>query len=63
MGYRVLSITPEFRSSYDEREGLEGPFFYDNRLVLYYDPKVGKYLNPATDMYLSYDEYMDLTTW
>jgi len=63
MGYRVLNITQEFREKFEARAGLEGPFFYDNRLVLYYDPKAGQYLNPTTDMYLTYDEYMDLTTW
>lgn len=62
MGYRVLNVSPEFRASYSERDGMEGPFFYGNGLVLYYDPREGKYLNPCTDMYLSYDEYMDLTT-
>jgi hypothetical protein len=29
--------------------------------VLYYDPREGKYLNPNTDMYLSYDEYQSIT--
>jgi hypothetical protein len=61
MGYRVLNISQEFRNSYEPRCGLEGPFFYDNRLVLYYDPREGKYLNPNTDMYLSYDEYQSVT--
>ena len=61
MGYKVLNISQEFREQWEERAGLEGPFFYDNRLVLYYDPVEGKYLNPQTDMYLSYDEYNALT--
>ena len=63
MGYKVLNITQEFRAQWEARAGLEGPFFYEGGLVLYYDPREGKYLNPTTDMYLSYDEYMDLTTW
>jgi len=57
MGYRVLNITPEFREQYQERVGLEGPFFYDGQRVLYYDVREGAYLNPTTDMYLTYDEY------
>lgn len=61
MGYRILNITQEFRNAYTERDGLEGPFFYDGNLVLYYCPREGKYLNPNTDMYLSYDEYAALT--
>ena len=57
MGYRVLNITPEFREQYQERVGLGGPFFYDGQRVLYYDVREGAYLNPTTDMYLTYDEY------
>lgn len=57
MGYRVLNITPEFREQYQERDGLEGPFFYDGQRVLYYDVREGAYLNPTTDTYLTYDEY------
>ncbi len=57
MSYRVLNISPEFRESYTERDGLEGPFFYDGNRVLYYDVSEGKYLNPNTDHYLTYDEY------
>jgi hypothetical protein len=61
VGYRVLNISPEFRASYEERDGLEGPFFYGGERVLYYDPRAGAYLNPRTDMYLTYDEYVQLT--
>lgn len=61
MGYRILNIDPEFRAAYTEREGLEGPFFYGGNIVLYYDPRAGQYLNPQTDLYLSYDEYVQLT--
>lgn len=59
MGYRVLNITPEFRAQYVQRDGLEGPFFYDGHRVLYYDVREGAYLNPTTDMYLTYDEYQE----
>lgn len=58
MGYRTLNITEEFRSQYQERPGLEGPFFYDGNQVLYYDPRAGQYLNPRTDTYITYDEYV-----
>ncbi len=61
MGYRILNIDPEFRAKYTERQGLEGPFFYDGNLVLYYDPREGAYLNPNTDTYLTYDEYVEIS--
>ena len=61
MGYRILNIDPEFRAKYTERQGLEGPFFYDGNLVLYYDPREGAYLNPSTDTYLTYDEYVEIS--
>jgi hypothetical protein len=61
MGYKVLNISPEFRASYGERRGLEGPFFYGPEAVLYYDPKEGKYLNPRSDLYLTFDEYQAMT--
>lgn len=57
MGYRVINVTPEFRAQYEPREALEGPFFYDGNRVLYYCTAEGRYLNPQTDMFLSYDEY------
>jgi len=58
MGYRILNIDPEFRGQFEPREGLEGPFFYDGNRVLYYDAVEGKYLDPQTDRYLTYDEYV-----
>lgn len=61
MGYRVINVTPEFRAQYTERAGLEGPFFYDGNRVLYYCNTEGKYLNPMTDHYLTYDEYCQFT--
>lgn len=57
MSYRIINVSPEFRAQWDARDNLEGPFFYDGNRVLYYDVREGKYLNPCTDMYLSYDEY------
>ena len=59
MGYRIINVTPEFREKFEPRAGLEGPFFYDGNRVLYYDAREGKYLNPQTDHYLSYDEYLE----
>ena len=59
MGYRVINVSQEFRAQYEPRESLEGPFFYDGNRVLYYCTQEGKYLNPMTDMFLSFDEYME----
>jgi hypothetical protein len=61
MGYRILNITPQFREQFEPRRGLEGPFFYDGDRVLYYCNKEGKYINPQTDMFLSYDEHAVFT--
>ena len=57
MGYRIINVSQEFRAQFEPRDGLEGPFFYDGNQVLYYCPKEGKYLNPQTDMFLTYAEY------
>ena len=62
MGYKILNISPEFKSKFVERAGLEGPFFYDGNDVLYYDPKEGRYLCPRTDQYLTYEEYVSRTS-
>ena len=61
MGYRVINVDPEFREQFTERNGLEGPFFYDGNRVLYYDTRAGLYLNPQTDHYLTYQEYQSFT--
>ena len=65
MGYKILNINPEFRSKFEERAGLEGPFFYDGNDVLYYDPQAGAYYDPRTDLHLTYNEYVERTanTW
>jgi hypothetical protein len=57
MSYRIINVTPEFRSQFEPRQGLEGPFFYDGNRVLYYCNQEGRYLNPQTDMFLTYEEY------
>jgi hypothetical protein len=61
MGYRIINVSPDFRSQFEERSGLEGPFFYDGNKVLYYSPKEGKYLNPQTDVFLTYEEWVEFT--
>ena len=48
------------RDKYKPRKGLEGPFFYPNGRVTYYDPKEGAYWDPTTDFYLSYEEQAEL---
>lgn len=53
MAYRMLQ---QRDSKWLPRKGLEGPFFYPNGRVAYYDPKEGKYWDPQTDFYLDQDE-------
>jgi hypothetical protein len=54
-GYRIMPGID--RERYQERKGLEGPFTANNGKVVYYDPKEGKYYDPDTDMYISYDDW------
>jgi hypothetical protein len=56
MGYAVLG---ERDARWQPRRGLEGPFFYAQGRVLYYDPKEGQYWDPMTDFYVEQEE-MDL---
>jgi len=49
MGYRILG---ERDKRWQPRKGLEGPFFYANGRVLYYDAKAGEYWDPQTDFYV-----------
>ena len=51
-GYKVM---PPMDPKYVARKGLEGPFTTLSGKVVYYDPKEGKYYDPDTDIYLSYD--------
>jgi len=60
MGYKTFALSDELRSKYQPRKGLEGPFFYPNGRVAYYDPKEGHYWDPNTDFYLSHEEAADL---
>lgn len=57
MGYRVLT---ERDSKWQPRKGLEGPFYYANGRVLYYDPKAGQYWDPTTDFYVEPSEINSL---
>ena len=57
MGYRVLR---ERDVKWQPRKGLEGPFFYPNGQVLYYDPREGKYYDPTTDFYVEDEEVQEL---
>jgi len=54
-GYEVLPKMD--RDKYQERDGLEGPIMTRSGKVVYYDAKEGKYYDPDTDIYLSYDDY------
>ena len=48
MGFRILGMSADLMQGYESRKGLEGPFNF-NGVILYYDPKEGKYWNPKTD--------------
>ena len=54
------SIVPAIdRERYDEMRGLEGPFMTRSGKVLYYDPKAGMYYDRDSDIYVSYDAYLE----
>jgi len=55
-GYKIM---PPMDPKYVERKGLEGPFTTLSGKVVYYDPKEGKYYDPDTDMYMTYDEFQN----
>jgi len=57
-GYKVLPSID--KDKYQSRDGLEGPFSTLSGKVVYYDPKEGKYYDPDTDMYMSYEEFQKL---
>ena len=58
-GYKVLPSID--KDKYQARDGLEGPFSTLSGKVVYYDPKEGKYYDPDTDMYISYEDFQNLT--
>lgn len=53
-------LPPINREKYQSRNGLEGPIQTKSGKTVYYDPKAGKYYDPDTDMYMSYDEWKQL---
>lgn len=55
-GYYVMP--PIDRERYTDIPGLEGPFMLRSGKVVYYDPKEGQYYDRDSDMYMSYEEYM-----
>ncbi len=57
MGYRILN---ERDAKWQPRAGLEGPFFYPNGQVLYYDPREGEYYDPTTDIYVCHEDVAEL---
>jgi len=57
MGYKILN---ESEVKWQARKGLEGPFFYPNGQVLYYDIKEGQYYDPTTDFYVPYEDVAEL---
>jgi len=57
MGYTVLG---ERDRRFQPRRGLEGPFYFGNGRVLYYDPKAGEYYDSTTDMYVDREEVNEL---
>lgn len=57
MAYTVLG---ERDTKWQPRKGLEGPFFYANGRVLYYDVREGSYWDPLTDFYVPADEVAEL---
>jgi len=56
-GYKVLPSMPD---KYVARDGLEGPIMTGSGKVVYYDNAEGKYYDPDTDMYMSYEEWKAL---
>ena len=56
-GYMVLPAID--RNKYTPMRGMEGPFPTFSGKVLYYDPKAGMYYDRDSDIYLSYDAYLE----
>jgi len=59
MGFKVLG---QRDSRFQPIKGLEGPFYFANGRVLYYDPKEGEYYDSTTDFYVSREEVDQLHT-
>lgn len=59
MGFKVLG---QRDSRFQPIKGLEGPFYFANGRVLYYDPKEGEYYDSTTDFYVPREEVDQLHT-
>jgi len=59
MGFKVLG---QRDSRFQPIKGLEGPYYFANGRVLYYDPKQGEYYDSTTDFYVSREEVDQLHT-
>ncbi len=59
MGFRVLG---QRDSRFQPIKGLEGPYYFANGRVLYYDPKAGEYYDSTTDFYVPREEADQLHT-
>lgn len=59
MGFRVLGKRD---SRFQPIKGLEGPYYFANGRVLYYDTKAGEYYDSTTDFYVSREEVDQLHT-
>ncbi len=59
MGFKVLG---QRNSRFQPIKGLEGPFYFANGRVLYYDPKAGEYYDSTTDFYVPREEVDQLHT-
>jgi hypothetical protein len=59
MGYKVLGNTADLMQGFEPRDGLEGPYNFNGR-ILYYSPKDGQYWDPRTDFFVSHSEYFQL---
>lgn len=57
MSFRIVN---ERDNRFQPRKGLEGPFFYANGRVLYYDTKEGKHWDPLTDFYVDHEEMTEI---
>ena len=53
MAYKILAQRDE---KWQTRQGLEGPFYFANGRVLYYDAREGQYWDPTTDFYVENEE-------
>jgi len=59
MGFKVLGPRD---SRFQPIKGLEGPYYFANGRVLYYDPKQGEYYDSTTDFYVPREEVDQLHT-